>query len=84
MTTVLENDAGDVLNVGRRSRALNPQFPGAPHPEDAVRQFDEECRRQGIDIDASTAECQWQGEAMDDSMFIDSCMISRRNSDSLR
>ena len=52
-------------------RTLHPQYPDAPHPDDAVRQFDEECRGQGIDIDASTAECQWQGETMDYSMFID-------------
>ena len=53
-------------------RALYPQFPDAPQPEHAIAQFDTECRREGINIDSTTTECQWLGEKMDYSMFIDS------------
>lgn len=52
-------------------RALYPQFPHNPQPDDAVRQFDAECRDQGIHIECATADCLWQGETMDYDMFIE-------------
>lgn len=71
----IEKDANDVRFIDRFGkvivRALYPQFPNNPLPDDAIEQFDAECREQGITVDSATADCLWQGETMDYDMFIE-------------
>ena len=71
----IERDGNDIRfvdSIGKvMVRALYPQFPNSPQPDEAVRQFDNECREAGIVIGKAAADCQWLGEAMDYSMFID-------------
>jgi hypothetical protein len=67
LVTVLEDENGKVLNIGRRIETdLFPQFP--PH----VAQTAEEALQQAApEVDATTCVTRWQGEPCDYGMAIE-------------